>query len=41
MTHTMNLSRSKDKISQIVGTSFSPKGKNKLTLFAVIAGIKL
>ena len=26
-THTMNLGRSKNKISRIVGTSFSPKQK--------------
>ena len=32
-THTMTLGRSKNKISQIVGTIFSPK---KLTFFSVI-----
>ena len=36
MTHTITLSISKDKISQIVETGFAPK-KNKLTLFYVIS----
>ena len=33
MTHTITLGRSKNKISQIVGTSFAPK---KLTFSSVI-----
>ena len=35
MTHTMTLGRSKNKISQILGTHFAPK-KIKLTFFAII-----
>ena len=34
-THTMNLGRSKNKISQIEGKRFVPKQK-KITLFSVI-----
>ena len=33
----MTLGRLKNKISRIIGTSFAPKQKNKLALFAVIA----
>ena len=35
-THTMTLGRSKNKTSQIVGTSFAPKQKY-IAFFAVIA----
>ena len=37
MTRTINLDRSKNKTSQIVGTSFAPKQKNKMIFFDVIA----
>ena len=37
MTHTMTLGISRNKISQIIGTSFSLMTKNKLIFFSVIA----